>query len=85
LPFETHSFCGEWGELHKTVINASAEIIVASKSKNFTPASYNLRNTFMIENSSHLICYWDGQSGGTAQTIRMAQKRGHSIYNLLQG
>jgi hypothetical protein len=43
-----------------------------------------MRNKFMVENSSCLVCYWDGQTGGTAQTIDMAEKCGLSIVNLAE-
>ena len=81
LPFKTHSFVGEWGEIHRMVrCNADDEVIISPN--NFTRGDYQLCNLFMVENSSHLICYWSGQEGGTAQTIRMAEKHSHSIHNL---
>jgi len=80
LPFEKHSFADIWGALHRAVRNAAdGEIVVST---NYSRGCYQLRNNFMVENSSYIICYWDGQNGGTAQTIRMAEKHGHSIHNL---
>ena len=40
------------------------------------------RNDFMVEHSSHLIAYVKRTSGGSAYTLRAAQKKGLSICNL---
>lgn len=36
----------------------------------------------MVDSSSLLICYFDGQAGGTAQTVHYAQSSGLHIINL---
>ena len=82
LPFKKHSFSGEWGKLHREVRNAADYEFITSP-KEYARECYFLRNRFMVENSSYVICYWDGQDGGTAHTIRMAKKHGHTIHNLL--
>ena len=38
----------------------------------------------MVAASSLLICYFDGRSGGTAQTVRMAEQSGLEIVNLAE-
>jgi len=41
------------------------------------------RNRFMVEHASRCIACWDGSfRGGTAQTVRMAQKEGVPVLNL---
>lgn len=82
LPFEGHKFSGYWGVLHKAIKAATNQVIIASPE--YTHLSYQLRNRLMIENSSCLICYWDGQEGGTAQTVRMAVKLELTIRNLAE-
>ena len=42
------------------------------------------RNRYMVDNSSHLICYQMRQSGGTAYTVSYAKKQGLQITNLAQ-
>ncbi len=37
------------------------------------------RNRYMIQNSSMLICVYDGSSGGTSRTIEYARNRGLEI------
>lgn len=36
---------------------------------------YRKRNRYMVDNSSRLICYYDGKSSGTASTVRYAFKK----------
>jgi len=41
------------------------------------------RNIFMVEHSSACIAYWSGaQMGGTAYTVRYAQRCGSRVYNI---
>jgi len=67
--------------LHKkTRQNADLEIKITPNE--FLPNAYRLRNTYMVDNSSHIICYWDGKKGGSAQTIRMAKEKGLTVHNV---
>jgi len=45
-------------------------------------SAYLDRNCYMVEQSSRLLCYFDGQLGGTAHTVRCAIRNGLEIYNL---
>lgn len=47
----------------------------------FSPKAYRVRNQFMVNYSSHLIGFMNGNSSrsGTGQTIRMAQRAGLDI------
>jgi len=81
LPFANHGFSGDWGRLHRLVRHyAKHEIIIAPNG--YTRNCYYLRNRFMVENSTCMICYWDGQEGGTAQAVRMAIESEHILRNL---
>lgn len=80
LPYASHTFAREWGELHRIVKQSANQIVIVSPE--YSKNCYHQRNRYMIENSSHLICYWDGQEGGTAQTVRIAQKKELTIANL---
>jgi uncharacterized phage-like protein YoqJ len=51
-------------------------------SKTYTPACYQARNRFMVDNSARLICFYDGQAGGTANTVYYARMQGIAICNL---
>ena len=46
---------------------------VYALSRQYYPGCYAARNRFMVDASSLLICYFSGQPGGTAQTVRMAE------------
>ena len=82
LPFKQQSFSGHWGELHRWLrARAEHEVVISPK---YSKHSYHQRNSFMIENSSCLVCYWDGQEGGTASTVRVAMKQEHSIFNMAE-
>jgi len=48
----------------------------------YRPGIYYERNTFLVDHSSELICYWDGGGGGTKHTVGCAKERGLAIRNL---
>ena len=51
----------------------------------FTEGCMKERNRFMVDASSACITYFNGsQRGGTAQTIRMAKKKGITIANIYE-
>ncbi|MCL1862032.1 MAG: SLOG family protein [Defluviitaleaceae bacterium] len=80
IPHKNHDFSDEWGQLHRQLRAAAVgEVIISHE---YAKKNYLLRNRFMVENSSCLVCYWDGQKGGTAQTVRLAKRQGHAIHNL---
>ena len=43
---------------------------------------FAVRNRFMVDASSLLLCYYDGRSGGTAQTVFYAEKQHVRTVNL---
>lgn len=51
-------------------------------SYNFHSRAYLDRNDFMLANSSQLICYFDGQRGGTMYTYNRAKRLSMGIVNL---
>ena len=48
----------------------------------FTAGCYHERNRYMVDNSSKLICYYDGSGGGTGYTVEYVKKRSIQIVNL---
>lgn len=42
------------------------------------------RNAFMVDHSAHLIAYVNRTSGGSAQTLALAKRRGLSVQNLAE-
>jgi len=82
LPHGGHGFHGEWGGLHRAVTRASDEVVEICPT--YQQDCYALRNRYMTGRASLLICYWDGQEGGTAQTVRMAKRAGLAVHNLCE-
>ena len=85
LPYEKFYLSEEFDESwHKEYLAIAAkcdEIINVSKDKN--DGCFMLRNKFMVDNSNILICFFDGQKGGTLNTINYAKQNGLQIINLL--
>lgn len=48
----------------------------------FNMNCYDNCNRYMIDNSSRLICYYDGEPSGTGYTVNYAQEKGCEIINL---
>lgn len=65
---------------YKRVLDHASESKVLSP--HYSEYSYLARNRYMVDRSSLLICCFDGQTGGTAQTVYYAAQRGLRIVNL---
>lgn len=77
VPFEdghTHS------ERYTNIITSADDTVVLSEE--LTRGAYYARNEYMVNNSSLLICYYDGRVGGTEYTVDYAKKKGVKVINL---
>ncbi len=85
VPFEDQA--AKWNEYNRNkyfnILSKCYEVIILNKK--FKIGCYHERNRYMIDNSSKLICYNNGSSGGTEYTVDYAKKRGVSILNLYNG
>ncbi len=82
IPFDRQSqgWEPEWQTLyHEILLNAD---FVQSLSHEYTPDCFFIRNRFMIEGCSRLICWYDGCPGGTRFTVQCAKRRGLELVNL---
>lgn len=43
------------------------------------------RNEWMVDNCGEVLAVWDGSSGGTANCVKYARRKGRAITNLLEG
>ena len=77
---QANGFPYEFKELHSAVL-AAADCRVCLH-QNFTRSCFHERNRAMLDHASALVCYYDGQSGGTAYTVDLARKRDMTILNL---
>lgn len=80
FPGQADSWDKGWRERYDRVLRLSDEVDILSES--YSRGCYQLRNRYMVDRSSLLICYFDGQPGGTAATIRYALGKGLQICNL---
>ena len=79
-PYHGHRFDGPWAVIHSLVMNNADEVIYPTDQQN--SHVYHIRNRYMVNNSTRLICYFDGQPGGTSYTVDYALKKGIEIINL---
>ncbi len=63
-------------------IIAEADISLYLSYKFISNKQYLCRNDFMVLNSSHLLCFYDGKRGGTMYTYNLARKIGLDVTNL---
>lgn len=84
VPFEQQAqrFPPAWKRLFNRVLLAADQVFTLSRE--YRPGCYAVRNRFMVDASSLLLCYFDGQPGGTAQTVRMAEAAGLAVRNLAE-
>ena len=85
VPFDGQAdrFPLEWKRRFNRCLLAADKVYALSRS--YHAGCFAARNRFMVDASSRLICYYDGRSGGTAQTVRMAEQSGLKIVNLADG
>lgn len=50
----------------------------------YTKGIYFERDRFIVEHSNTIICYYNGQPGGTQYTVRQAKSRGLIIRNIFE-
>ena len=56
--------------------------LVHSLSHCYTPDCFFVRNRFMVDGCSRLICWYDGHAGGTQFTVNYARRHGLEVVNL---
>lgn len=82
VPFEEQA--SKWNQndrnIYYNILSKCDEVITLNKQ--YEPGCYYERNRYMIDNSSMLICYFNGSSGGTKYTVEYAEKLSVPIINL---
>lgn len=81
-PFENFidSFDEDWKFRANNLIKKSDRVKFISP--NYKRGIFYKRNRYMVDNSSILICYYDGKSGGTKYTIDYAKAENLNIINI---
>lgn len=82
FPFRGQECCFPvfWKEKFDYVLKKSDEQIYLSE--NYYRGCYQKRNIYMVDNSDYVITWYDGQKGGTDNTIRYALKNGRYVFNI---
>lgn len=83
LPYRNFSklFQADDAEQYRRVADAADEVVAVSEDE--SRAAYRMRNDYLVDNSSVLVAWFDGQPrGGTAYTVRRARRKGVRVENL---
>ena len=71
-----------WHKRYDSLLEYCTFVVNTTKNANHTKGCYDIRNKFMVDSSSLLICYSTGKSGGSENTIAYAKKQGVRIENI---
>lgn len=71
----------EWLQYHRDLCADADEVVIISKS--YHPGVYQLRNQWMVNHSSRVIAVFNGQPGGTKNTIDYADQIGVPVHQVL--
>ena len=63
----------EWRQRYNNILGQCDKIMMLHD--HYCKESYFDRNRYMVDNSSLIICYYDGGAGGTAQTVNYAKTK----------
>ena len=82
IPFLEHNKAvkNDWKKRYDKVIFNCDEIVYSSDE--YQISAFQLRNIYMVDHSDIVITWYDGQKGGTKNTLTYAQKEGKNIINL---
>ncbi len=82
LPFDSQerSYSANWRNRYYDILQSADEVVYISKE--YFPWCFQERNKFMVDNCDFVVCWYDGKSGGTQNTIKYAQKLGRYLINL---
>lgn len=84
IPFRDmeKSFPPEWRERFDRVIEECDEVVILNE--RYEKWVYAQRNEYMVDRSRHVICYFDGSKGGTANTVRYALANRREVTNICE-
>ncbi len=82
IPFKNQSerYTPTWKKLYEIVLAEADKTVIISEE--YHRGCFAERNKYMVDKSNRVITYYDGQSGGTANTLRYAASKGKNIINL---
>lgn len=77
---QANTYSPEWLLRYRSVLSRADEIIYVSD--NYSRDCFQKRNQYMVDRSDCVITFFDGQKGGTANTLRYAHHLDKQIINL---
>lgn len=82
VPFENQqiAYPESWKQRYDFILAVADEVVYTSQ--NYHSGCYQVRNKYMVDNSDYIVTWYDGQAGGTRNTIKYAQKKSRYIINL---
>lgn len=83
VPYD--GFADKWDkddrQKYDYIVSNSDELVFVCR--HYSKYCFQLRNVYMVDNSSRLITAYNGCSGGTKNTVKYAKSKAIDIINLL--
>lgn len=82
IPFKNmqNAFSDKWRERFERVLSECDEVIILNEKHE--KWVYQQRNEYMVDRCRHVICFFDGSKGGTANTVRYALSHCRDVMNI---
>ncbi len=82
LPFLEHSFSvkAQWKNRYNKVLSKSDEVVYPTTE--YHVSAFQIRNIYMVDHSDAVITWYDGQKGGTRNTLKYATSKNKNIINI---
>ncbi len=83
VPFkgQEEKFPFAWKKRYAEILAEADEVVILSPS--YYHACFMDRNKYMVDRSDFILTFYDGQSGGTKNTVIYAEKCGRTVINIL--
>ena len=83
-PFEgfENSWTPQWKEKYRAILKAAD--VVKYISRSYSRSCFQVRNEWMVDHSNRVIAFYNGEPGGTLNTIKYAQRKGVEVLNLIR-
>lgn len=83
-PFEgfEDSWSSHWKEKYRTILKEAD--VVKYISPSYNRSCFQIRNEWMVDHSNRVIAFYNGEPGGTLNTINYAQRKNVEVINLIK-
>ena len=79
-PGQCERFSRENKFLYSEILARADHTVITST--HFSQDCFHRRNDYLVDNSSLLVCYFNGSKGGTEYTVKRALRKKHRIINI---